>query len=148
MKSSSPSTNYGTLTTVRVRDDSSAAPIIYRTYLRFDVTGLGGPPSAVRLRLYVTDASVDGGTVYAVANGWTETGLTWATAPSIGGPALGAVGATPSAGSWLEIVLAPAAVATNGTYSFALRSSSTDSAIYASREDATHRPELVLVGGS
>jgi unsaturated chondroitin disaccharide hydrolase len=148
VKSSSPSTNYGTLTTIRVRDDPAADPIIYRTYLRFDVTGLSGPPSAVRLRLYVTDASVDGGTVYAVANTWTETGLTWTTAPPLGGAALGGGGATPAVGSWLEIALAPGAVPTDGTYSFAVRSSSTDSAIYASREDASHRPELVLVGGS
>ena len=78
----------------------------------------------------------------------TETGLTWATAPLIGGTALGVAGRTPAAGSWLEIVLAPGAIPANGTYSFALRSSSTDSAIYASREDATHRPELVIVGGN
>jgi hypothetical protein len=112
------------------------------------VSGLSGPPSSVRLRLYVTEASVDGGAAYAVANGWTEAGLTWANAPALGGSALGSAGKTPAAGSWLEIVLAPGAIPTNGSYSFALRSSTTDSAIYASREDAAHRPELVIVGGS
>jgi len=67
VKSNSP-TNFGTLTTVRVKNggtkDSS-----YRAYLTFTVTGLSGPATSTKLRLYVTssgDESIDiGNTVVA-----------------------------------------------------------------------------------
>jgi unsaturated chondroitin disaccharide hydrolase len=144
VKSTSPTTNYGTLTTIRVREDTASAPINYRSYLRFTLSGLPGAATSVRLRLYVTEASADGGTVYPTGSGWTEAGLTWTNRPAATGGAYGTSGRTPAAATWLEIVLSPATVVGNGTVNLLLQSSSTDSAIYASREDASHRPELVV----
>ena len=144
VKSSSASTNFGTATTIRVREDTASPPITYHSYLRFNVTGLTGTPSAVHLRLYVTDPSADGGKVYKTGTSWSETGITWSNAPAISGTAVGSAGGTPAVGQWEDITITPSAVGANGTYSFALKSASTDSAIYASREDSTHRPELIV----
>jgi hypothetical protein len=147
VKSTSPSTNYGTLATIRLREDTASMPVNYRSYLRFTVSGLSGSPASVRLRLYVTDASVDGGTVYPTSGTWTETGLTWSSRPPASGGALGSAGPTVAAGSWEEIALSPASVPGNGTINLLLQSSSTDSVIYASREDASHRPTLIVSTG-
>ena len=71
--------NYGTQTTVRVRASSTT----HRAYLRFDVAGLDGPVTSARLRLFVTDAAPNGGTIHRSASGWTETGLNWNNAPAL-----------------------------------------------------------------
>ena len=147
VKSSSASTNYGTLSTLRVREDTASSPTTYRSYLRFTVSGFSGTPSSAKLRLWVTDASADGGNVFATGGSWTESGLTWSNAPAPSGSSLGSAGSTAAAGSYEEITLSAAAVSGNGTYNFVLKSGSTDSAIYSSREDAAHPPQLVLGGG-
>ena len=54
----------------------------------------------------------------------------------------------PATGAWVEIDLANSAVSGNGPVSFLIRSASTNSAIFNSREAATNRPELVVTFGS
>ncbi|HEX2105332.1 MAG TPA: PKD domain-containing protein [Solirubrobacteraceae bacterium] len=145
VKDTSPNTNYGTLTTLRVRNGTSASPTTYWTFLRFDVTGVGTVSNA-KLRLFVTDDSNDGGTVYRISNSpaWAETTLTWATRPVTTLPAgIKAAGAVPL--GWIEIDLGTA-VTGDGTYNFVLASASTTSAIYSSREGA-NPPQLVLTTG-
>ena len=144
VKSSSPSTNYGSLDSLRVREETASAPINYRSYLRFDVSGFAGQPRAVKLRLYVTDASVQGGAVYVTSNAWVEGSMNWTTAPTIPATPVAAGSGTPAIGQWYEVTIPTSSVPGNGTYSFALKSASTDSAIFASREDPAHSPELVL----
>jgi glucose/arabinose dehydrogenase/PKD repeat protein len=129
------SSNFGTLTYLRTRSGQ------YRSYLKFTVTGLAGPASSAKLRLWVTDASSTAGSAYLVASTWTETGITWNNAPVITGSPLSTVGAAP-AGSWVEFNVA-AAITGNGTYSFAISGGSTDAVDYASRETA-NGPILVL----
>jgi PKD repeat protein len=142
----SPTKNYGTNVSLRVRASSSS----YRSYLKFTVSGLTGPVGSVKLRLWVNDASVDGGSVYAVANTWTESGtgsITWNNAPALPGSPVAAIGATSALGTWTEVDLGPA-IPGDGTYSFAIASSSSNSAYYSSRQ-GTHAPELVVgvIGG-
>jgi PKD repeat protein len=146
VKSDSPNTNYGTLATVRVRAGTTASPTTYWTFLRFDVTNVTGTVSNAKLRLFVTDDSNDGGTVYRIANtpAWGETTLTWATRPVTTLPA-GIKAAGPVPLGWIEIDLGTT-VTGNGTYNFVLASSSTTSAIYSSREGTTP-PQLVLTTG-
>jgi hypothetical protein len=134
--------NFGTLNTLRVKDDASD----YQAYLKFDVAGIGTVQRAT-LRLFCTDASVDGGTVYRVSNDyastatpWIETGLTWANAPTGGTQA--APFQAVAADAWVEFDVT-SAISGNGTYSFALRSASTNSAFYDSKE-GTNRPTLVI----
>jgi hypothetical protein len=103
---------------------------------------------SARLRLYVTNASDDGGSVYVVSNNyagsaieWTENGLTWENAPAIGGTALSAVGAA-SVDNWIELEVTPA-ISGNGIYSFGLKNASADVVNYSSKE-GIHAPELVI----
>jgi trimeric autotransporter adhesin len=153
VKSTSPNTNYGTLTTLRVRQGSSPTDVFYHTYLRFAVSGLSGTVKSATLRLYVTDASPDGGTIYTNAGGWSESGgssITWANAPPLvptPDPPI-AIKPTAAVGSWTDVDISRLITGTgNGTYDLALASASTNSAIYASREDAAHAPALVITTG-
>ena len=153
VKSSSPNTNYGTLDSVRVRAGvaTDATNPIYRTYVKFNVSGITGRNvTSVKLRLFCTDAGPDGGSVFAVDSGWVENALTWANAPALPGtPSAPAVAAALNAP--VEISLPASAVSTNGapadgTYSFALAGASTNSVIYGSRESA-NPPQLVVTTG-
>ena len=143
IKQSSPTANYGTLSTLRTRAGPTDE---YRTYLAFDVAGVVGPIASVRLRLFVTDPSPDGGALYLVSNAWTEGGITWANAPSMpaspvaGSPGLAALGA------WIEWDVT-SVVTANGRYSFALTNATTNSLIWSSRE-GTSPPQLVVSTGS
>jgi PKD repeat protein len=138
---SSPTVNYGTAQTLRVRHTDTDAR---HSYLKFEVTGLTGWVSSARLRLYVTDPSPDGGTVRSVSSAWTETGIggiTWLTAPPILSPPLWDNRAQ-TVGQWLEFDVGPG-VTGNGTFSFALTSGKSDSVYYSSREGA-NPPQLVV----
>jgi hypothetical protein len=122
------------------------------TYLKFNVTGLSGPAESAKLRLYVTNASDDGGSVYVVSNNheggmtaWTENDLNWDNAPAIAGTALSVIGAV-SVGSWIEVDVT-SAIAGNGTYSFGLKNTSSDVVNYSSKEGG-NAPELVIRTGS
>ncbi len=137
VRSDSPTTNYGTETTLRVR----ASGPEWRTYVKFEVSGIAGTVAEATLRLYVTDASDDGGRVFAVGNAWTESGLTWNNAPVIAGSPLD-IGGPVTSGAWVEFDVT-SRVTGNGVSSFALTSLSTNSALFSSRE-GTQPPELVI----
>jgi PKD repeat protein len=141
VKSTSPTTNYGKLTTIRLL----AGTTIYRTYLKFDVSGLAGPVASAKLRLYVTDASPVAGRVYSAGSGWTETGIKWNNAPAIAGSPLTSVAAA-AVGTWVEFDVS-GAITANGLYTFALTTTSTNSVIYSSREGA-QPPALVITAGA
>jgi trimeric autotransporter adhesin len=143
VKSTSANTNYGTLTSLRVRQGTSATDTFYWTYLKFEVTGQNGPVSGAKLRLYSTDGGPDGGSVYAVSNSWSESALTWNNRPLLGGTVLGSIGAAPTPG-FVEVNLGDA-ITGNGTYSFAIATTSSNSVIYDSRE-GTNAPQLILPG--
>ena len=147
VKSSSPNSNYGTQTTLQLREGNASNPITYHAYLTFNVSGTGGSVAVAKLRLYVTDSSAAAGRVYAVANGWAESGsggITWSHSPDIGGSPI-ATGGQASAGSWVEFDVT-SAVQADGQVSFALTTTSTDSVIYSSREGA-QKPQLVVTPG-
>jgi PKD repeat protein len=139
VRSSSADANYGLDDGLRIKDSST----IYDSYLQFDVTGLGGGVASAVLRLYVTDGGADGGTLYEVDDGWTETGITWNNAPPIGGAPLGSAGEV-SVG-WIEFDVS-AVVTGEGTYSFALTSDDGSSVYFSSREGA-NPPELLVESG-
>ncbi len=142
-------TNYGSVTSFRTREDANPANSTYRSYLLFDVVGLAAPAQSVRLRLFVTDASTSQQHVFAIGNTtWTEGGITYGNAPPI------PVGATPlasftaaSTNTYVDIVLPAASIPRAGRYTFALKSAGTNSLIVASRE-AANRPRLLINGGA
>ncbi len=138
MSSSSATKNYGSDVQLRVRASSTN----YRSYLTFTASGLDGPVKSARLRLFVNDASPDGGSVYAVASGWTESGINWNNAPTLPGSSIRSIGATPPVGSWVDVDLGTA-ITGNGTYSFAVANNNTNSAYYSSRQ-GTNAPQLIV----
>src|SRR5207244_9833444 len=86
--------------------------------------------------------SVTGGAIHAISNcSWSETAMTWNTAPPIDGPALATLGAV-AAGQIADFDVT-SAIAGDGTYCFAIDTASTDSAIYNSREGSGVPPALV-----
>jgi hypothetical protein len=145
VKATSPTTNYGTLDALRLRGGDA---ILYRSYLKFNVTGVANTVQSAKVRLFVTDASKVGGDLYLVTNSyagtatpWSEVGLIWNNAPTIAGSPLTSVGPV-ALGAWVEFDVTTA-VRGNGVYSFGLVSGNTDSAIYSSKEGA-NPPQLVL----
>jgi PKD repeat protein len=116
----------------------------WQSFVQFTVVGLTGAPNTATLRLWVTDASPDGGTVSTTDNGWSESGITWATAPAIGST-IGEVGSAAS-GTWVEVDVTTA-ISGNGTVSFVIASGNGNSVVYSSRE-GDQAPQLVLVTGS
>lgn len=136
--SSSPSQNFGSSSNLRAR----LATAIHQSYLRFDVSGLGeAPVSGAVLRLYVTDPSVEGGTLTVAPGGWDESTLTWENAPGVGSEVLDSLGVVfPE--TWVEFDVS-ALVTGEGSYDFGLSSASSNSVIFSSRE-GEHPPELVV----
>jgi hypothetical protein len=147
VKSTSPTTNYGTLTTMQLREEPAGGTLpTYRDYLKFNVTGMTGTVSSVKLRLWITDVSPDSGTVFGTSTAWSEATITWSgtnAAPALGS-SFGSAGATTVAGAWVEITLVGSPVNGNvGNVAFALKTTSTNSSIFDTSEGA-HPPELVV----
>jgi len=135
--------NFGTTNPMRTREDP-ATPNTYRPYYQFNVPTFSGTVQSVKLRLYVTTASsAMTQSVYLVGNGWTETGLTWNNAPALPGSSIGS-GIAGTANAYVEFTLTTP-ITSNSTISFALKSSGTTSVYFSSREDATNKPQLVIV---
>ncbi len=140
VNASSPSTNYGSATQVRV----DGSPIV-RSYLRFTVSGLTGTVSQATLRMYANSSLNSGITASRVAdNSWGEGTINYGNAPAVGA-AIGSSAAIPAA-TWLSINVTPY-VTGNGTFSFALTSTNATALSLASRE-ATNKPQLVVTTGT
>ncbi len=144
VKSTSASSNYGAMITIRVRAGSE----VYNSYLKFNVTGLSGAVQSAKIRLFVTDDGPDGGSIFTVSNNtqgtstpWTQSNLTWNNAPTISGTALSSAG-TVSLNTWIELDVT-SALTGNGVLSFGLKSNSSNSVLYSSKE-GSNAPQLVI----
>jgi hypothetical protein len=147
VRSNDPNKNYGTSADLRARKTSSAELIIY---LKFVISGVSNIESA-KLRLRVKDASNNGGVIFSASNflkgtttPWFETNVIWPNAPDIGATPIASLGAV-ALNSTVEFNLT-SAIAGDGEYSFAIRTSSSDLLIYNSKEGSSP-PQLVLNGG-
>jgi hypothetical protein len=139
---SQPTTTFGAESTLRVK---TWPWNVMRSYIRFDVRGLAAPVRSAKLRLFVKDPGSDGGSIVRVGDhSWSESSITWATAPTPDATAL-AGPTTATDETWLEYDLG-GAVAGNGTYDFAITGGNDDAVYYSSREGA-HAPELVVATG-
>jgi len=120
---------------------------VRQAFLRFAVSGLGGfAVDRAVLRLTVgkksADASKVGGTVVALrGNTWSES-TTYASRPPIDGPVLSTRAAV-KVKQAIDFDVT-AALAGDGSYDFALTSTSTDFVNYQSREVATGKPQLLV----
>jgi hypothetical protein len=137
VKSAYPGTNYGTVNNLRL-----TYPGI-NSYLKFTVTGVSGPVRSAKIRLFAYDGSDVAGSIYSVSDTtWSEGGLTWSNAPPFTGAPLSTVGAVAD-NNWVEFDVT-AAIQGNGTYSFGLSTTSSNSVFYNSKEAATNLPVLVV----
>ncbi len=135
-----PDNNYGSSNQLRV----DGSPML-RSYLRFDVSGLSGSVTSATLRVYANSSHSQGYEAVQVAdNGWSESTITFNTAPALGSFLNGSGPAT--AGTYTDVDVT-GYVTGNGTFSFALTPLSNTNFRLASRETGTP-PELVIEIGS
>jgi hypothetical protein len=139
-----PTANLGTAVQLNV----DAGPAVKHTFLRVQVSNVAGRViTAARLNLTAattTNAqSVAGGQIHPVAScTWGETTITWDNQPAIAAGVLSSLGAV-AQGQAVSFDLA-GAITGDGTYCFAIDSSSTDGVDYNAREASSGRPALVL----
>jgi PKD repeat protein len=142
VRSTSPGANAGGDVTIRTYHSSSSDTY---SYLKFTLSGVTGPVSSVRLRIFVTDGSAVAGKIYGVADtSWSEGTITWTNKPAVG--SLLGSGTSAPVGTWVEINLGTS-ISGNGTYSLVLKDGSSDAAWYSSKEGA-NAPQLVVTFGS
>ncbi len=134
----SPNSNFGQTTELRAKTQAGSS---FQSLLTFDLAALSGIPTSARLRLFVTDESNSGGSLYRVPNTWSESTIVWSNKPALPATSLATAGSAP-AGTWVEFDVS-SAILGPGTVSFALAGGTTNSVLYWSRE-GTNPPELVV----
>jgi chitodextrinase len=133
--STSPTKNYGSRTTLK----TDASPLEY-IYLKFNVQGVGSTTSAA-FRFYAETSNSVGLNIHTVSNtSWSETQLTWNTAPAIG-PIVATTGPI-QAGNWYLINVSNA-VTGDGLVSLAITNPHSTGATITSKE-GSHPPELYV----
>ncbi len=139
----SPALNFGRSDILKVQNGA------YRSYLKFHVFGINGDIQKATLRLFVKSTSPEGGDVYLVSNKfkngntkWDEYRLTFQNAPEIGTIRLGS-GTAGNAAEFVQFDVT-SAVDSNGIYSFALASESSEGITYNSKEAEEFSPELII----
>jgi parallel beta-helix repeat protein len=134
-----PTTNFGTRTSFPVDNSPQQT-----AYLKFNIPSGTDLSGAVKLKIFAQSNHSTGVTSYRVTNTtWTETGITYDNAPTVG-EASGKSGPL-VASTWAEIDVKSAVVST-GTISLALKTASNTALRITSRE-GTNKPQLVI-GGS
>ena len=139
LNSANPSTNYGA--SLKLETDNSP---VKNFLVRFTVTGVGtSTVSGATLRLTCSDPSPRGGDVtLAATTPWTESAVTWATAPAAGATS-GSIGAV-TAGTTYQVDLS-SIIRGDGTYTLRVTTPNADGADYVSREGAIgSRPQLTV----
>jgi hypothetical protein len=137
VNSGSPTTNYGTQTTLRV----DGSPIV-RSYLRFTVQGVNGTVTKATLRIFANSASSSSLAASAVSNNtWTETTINYNNAPPLG-TSLGSTSPV-AAGTWISIDITTY-ISGDGTYNLALTTPGSTAISLASRQSGANAPQLII----
>jgi hypothetical protein len=140
VSSAYPKKNFGTATTLLLNHKPRKDIL-----LRFSVSGVGARTVlSAKLRLYCVHASPNGGSFSPVANTtWSETGVTWSTAPAAGTTVLATLGAV-AASTWYPVDVT-SLVRGDGAYSVRVTTPSTKEAQYVSKEgNSAFQPQLIL----
>ncbi len=135
-----PTTNFGASSKIEI--DNSP---VTQGLMRFTLSGVGtSVVTSAKLRLYDVNSSNTGGSFYPAAdNGWTESGVTWDTAPAADATAVATLGPVTS-GTWYEVDLTSLIIG-DGTYCLRITTISSDGADYTSKEGTDgFRPQLVV----
>jgi hypothetical protein len=143
---SSPSTNYGTATTLNVDGGTTSAQT---SYISFYASGINGPIQSAKLRVFcTTNGTSNGPAAYLADSNWIESstgGINWNNKPGLLSGAFDNKGAIAS-NSWVEFDVTALITGTN-MYTFALVADSSDGIVFSSREGTTP-PQLVLIPGA
>jgi hypothetical protein len=140
VEEASPDLNLGSS---HLRVDGGGDPEVH-SHLRFVVSGVAGPVTRAKLRLYATAETTDGPAVYRTEGQWDEGSINWNNRPARVGDAVADVGPI-AAGTWVEYDVTPV-VTGDGTYDFVLAGLSTDAVNFDSREGPMG-PRLVVDSG-
>jgi chitodextrinase len=133
---SSPSSNFGTQSTLRI----DGSPLI-RSYLKFTVTGLTGTVTSAKLRVFAASSSNSGYEARSSTdNSWTETGINFSNAPAFG--SVIASSGSFASGAYIEVTVTPL-ITGNGTYTIVLTGPGSTAVSFASRE-SSNAPQLVV----
>jgi parallel beta-helix repeat protein len=132
--SGTPSSNFGTATTIRTDGSPTRT-----AYLRFNVQGAGGGQPAT-LRLYAQSSNSTGVQIHGVSNTtWGETTINYTNAPAYGAMV---DNSSVQAGQWYNFDVS-SLVTGNGLVSFAVTTLSGTAITLSSREGA-NPPELII----
>lgn len=138
-----PTRNYGSAASLEV-DNSPEVDFL----LRFAVTGLTGHQlTGAQIRMYNINSSSKGGAFYTAGNAWTETGVTWNTAPSAE-TLVGSLGSVNGSSTTPRLFAADvtSAISGDGIYTFRIQGASTDGADYVSRQGAGGQIPVLVIG--
>jgi hypothetical protein len=149
-----PSSNYGTQSTLFVKDGSSGWDRV--SYIRFPVSSLDGAASSVTLKLKVMVVGGEGAgdrpiEVRQLANdSWSETGTTWNNRPSTTGTLIATIPDAGMVGQTYEVDVTSyvnTQSTGDGTASFVLiQSTGTNRLVeFGSRENTGNKPTLEAV---
>ncbi len=139
--SSSPSTNYGSSTSLQV-DYSSPTAI---TYMRFDLTSLANTTiTRATLKVYVTNSTTGSINFKNLSSSWTESAVTYNTKPTLS-TLIKSVTNPGATGTWTSIDLTTYVNNHKGsTAAFAIDSTSTDGFNFTSRNSSSNKPYLLI----
>jgi hypothetical protein len=144
--SNDPSANFGPEQTLLLRGHKNQT---IHAYIKFEVNGLDGIVTSVKLRFFSNKDSNSTVPVYLVSNNyqtsglpWEEDSLTWETAPEMSGTPIFTLD-TSGGGTWVEFDLT-GAIEADGVYSFGLLTSARNWVIYNSKEADENHPTLVV----
>ena len=146
VKQASPTTNFGTSTTL---GSDSGSDVAIESYLRFTVAGVGSATiKSAKLRLLVpSDPTANGPGVYGCTalecGAWTESAITWNNRPARALTATADVGAI-AAGSTVEYDVTPLVKADGSVTLVIGPTPTTDGTAFSSRQATANRPQLIV----
>lgn len=141
---SNATSNYGTATSLYVKNDPSAARY---TYLKFYLTGITGVTSA-KLRIYGSASAATVLSAYQTTDSWTQAALTWNNKPAVGSSAGSTSINTTNVYNEIDVTSYVTAEAVgDAIVSFALQESVGKYTTLNSNENASNKPQLVVVSG-
>ena len=142
---SQPTVNFGT--TSRLTVDNSP---VNNSLLKFNVTGTAGCSiSSAKLRMTIgsttNDNSPYGGDLYGTSNAWSQSSVTWNTAPAAGATKISSVATAVALNTTYFFNVTPL-ITGDGTISVLIKSPNSDGARYYSKESGTasQAPQLQI----
>ena len=107
--------------------------------------GLTGAATSANLAVWVlsTSGGASARSLTTPGTAWTETGITWSNAPALNLTTAVKTLGTITAGTWANFDVTSIVT---GSGNLTIGVTTTTSASFASREDATHPPQLTVVG--